>query len=155
VITMTVTLRQLSEQASIVVLDHLELEASIPIVNGPQAQGDLIVVPEHYARGVTVPTYAVWREVPASGIELLRGAAGGNTHSLVSDRGACEWTTTVADDTGLALGVLRASAPAYLIHAEHGATGIAPGRYLVRRQRQAGAVRDWSPGFRSIEFVAD
>jgi hypothetical protein len=43
----------------------------------------------------------------------------------------------------------------FLIHAEHGATGIAAGTYLIRRQRRAGAVHNWSPGFRSIEFVAD
>ena len=151
---MTVTLRVLAAQASIAVLDHLELEASIPVVDGPQAQGDLIVLPERYVPGVTVSRYASWREVPASGIELLRGAAGGNTHTLVADRGTCEWAGTVVDRSGLAIGMLRASAPVYLIHAEHGATGIAAGTYLVRRQRQAGAGR-WVPGFRSVEFVSD
>lgn len=152
---MTVTLRQLAEQASIPVLDHLELEARIPLVGGLQAQGDLIVIPERYAHNASVPMYAVWLEVPASGVELLRGAAGGNTHTLVADPGACEWTTTVIDRSGLALGMLRTSSPAYLIHAEHGATGFEPGTYLVRRQRQANTARRWSPGYRSIELVAD
>jgi hypothetical protein len=27
---------------------------------------------------------------------------------------------------------------AYLIHPEHGATGIAPGTYVIRRQRERG-----------------
>jgi hypothetical protein len=152
---MTVTLRQLANQASIAVLDHLELEAGIPVLDGLQAQGDLMVIPERYARDITVPPYASWREVPPTGIELLRGVAGGNTHTLVADPGTCEWTTTVIDHSRLALGVLRASAPVYLVHAEHGATGIAAGTYAVRRQRQATAAVTWGPRYRSIEFVAD
>jgi hypothetical protein len=152
---MSVTLRELAKQASISVLDHLELEARIPVLDGLQAQGDLIVIPERYADRVSVPAYATWRAVPATGIELLRGAAGGNTHSLVADPGGGTWTTAVIDRTGLAVGMLRASAPAYLIHAEHGATGIAPGTYLFRRQRQATTTHNWGPGFRSVELVAD
>lgn len=151
---MTVTLRQLANQASIAVLDHLELEATIPIVDGPQAQGDLLVLPGQYVQSVTVPVSGAWREVPPSGVELLRGAAGGNTHTLVADPGVCEWTSSVLDDSGLAIGMLRASAPVYLIHAEHGATGIAAGTYVIRRQREAGTGR-WEPGYRSIRLVAD
>jgi hypothetical protein len=152
---MTVTLRQLAIQASIAVLDHLELEAGIPVVDGLQAQGDLIVIPERYAHDTTVPPHAAWREVPPSGIELLRGGAGGNTHTLVADPGTCEWTATLVDRSRLALGMLRASAPVYLIHAEHGATGIAAGTYAVRRQRQASAAHTSGPRFLSIEYVAD
>lgn len=38
-------------------------------------------------------------------------------------------------------------AAAYLIHPEHGGTGIAPGRYLVRRQRERAASRQgWRGG---------
>ncbi|WP_019632010.1 hypothetical protein [Actinomadura atramentaria] len=95
----------------------------------------------------------VWRRVPPSGIELLRGGAGGNAHTLTAEPGACEWTTAVHDRTGLALGVLRASAPVYLIHAEHGASGIAPGEYAVRRQWER-VSRPASGGFR-YEFGAD
>jgi hypothetical protein len=152
---MSVTLRQLAEHASITVLDQLELEAILPVLDGLQAQGDLIVIPERYARDVTVPVYAAWREVPANGLDLLRGEAGGNTHTLVANPGTCEWATTIVDRTGLALGMLRASAPAYLIHAEHGGTGIAPGTYLVRRQRQASSAHIRTPGYRSIELVRD
>jgi hypothetical protein len=42
----------------------------------------------------------------------------------------------------------------YLIHAEHGATGIAAGTYVIRRQREAGSGRG-EPGYRSIRLVAD
>jgi len=36
----------------------------------------------------------------------------------------------------LTLGAVDTSVVAYLIHPEHGATGIAPGRYVIRRQRE-------------------
>jgi hypothetical protein len=77
-----------------------------------------------------------WHEVPSTGIELLRSAAGGNPHTLVADPGTCQWTTSVDDPTRLALGVLTATRAAYLIHPEHGGAGIAPGTYLIRRQRE-------------------
>lgn len=67
---------------------------------------------------------------------MLRGGAGGNPHTLVADPGACRWTTGVRDNTGLALGVLAATGVAYLVHPEHGGSGIAPGTYVIRRQRE-------------------
>ncbi|GGN70583.1 hypothetical protein GCM10011579_045990 [Streptomyces albiflavescens] len=46
--------------------------------------------------------------------------------------------------------MIDASAVAYLIHPERGGTGIAPGRYLVRRQRERDAERGAWPGNRMI-----
>ncbi|REE95841.1 hypothetical protein [Thermomonospora umbrina] len=135
---MSVTLAHLTELTGLDVLDHLERETTVPIVDGLQAQGDLIVVPLGLIPEVTVTTYARWRTVPGTGLELLRSASGGNPHTLVADHGTCAWTTELRDPTGLALGVLRTSAPAYLIHPEHGGSGIAPGHYVVRRQREGG-----------------
>jgi hypothetical protein len=37
--------------------------------------------------------------------------------------------------------MIDTSAVAYLIHPEHGGTGIAPGRYAVRRQRERSTER--------------
>jgi hypothetical protein len=51
----------------------------------------------------------------------------------------CSWTTAVRDRTGLAVAVFDNRTPAYLIHPEHGGTGVAPGRWLVRRQQERGA----------------
>lgn len=36
----------------------------------------------------------------------------------------------------LAIGLFEATAPVYLLHPEHGASGCAPGSYVVRRQRE-------------------
>ncbi|MFI9775397.1 hypothetical protein ACIHCV_11845 [Streptomyces sp. NPDC051956] len=87
------------------------------------------------------------RPLSAAGIELLRSAAGGNPHALVADEGVRRWTARVVDPTGLALGMIENTAAACLIHPEHGGTGIAPGRYLVRRQRERAASRQgWRGG---------
>ncbi|MFE9645829.1 hypothetical protein ACFYO0_17340 [Streptomyces sp. NPDC006365] len=134
---MTMTLAELTDLTGLDVLDHLERQVTIPVVDGLQAQGDLIVIPYAFIEhGVSTHEYTRWQDVPAAGIELLRSAAGGNPHSLVADPGTCRFTGDLRDPTGLALGMIDTSAVAYLIHPEHGGTGIAPGRYVVRRQRE-------------------
>ena len=116
------TLADLTSRTGLDVLSHLEREAAIPVIEGLQAQGDLIVVPFADLTEVMIVPDAYWREVPGSGIDVLRGGAGGNPHTLVADPGACRWTTGVA----------------YLVHPEHGGSGIAPGTYVIRRQRERG-----------------
>ncbi|MER7199723.1 hypothetical protein [Streptomyces sp. CB01635] len=142
------TLADLTARTGLDVLDHLEREVTIPVVDGLQAQGDLIVIPYAFvARHLREPWRSDWQRVPAAGIELLRSAAGGHPHTLVADEGVCRWTARVVDATGLALGMIENTAVAYLIHPEHGGTGIAPGRYLVRRQRERAASRQgWRGG---------
>lgn len=149
---MTLTLAELTARTGLDVLDHVEREVTIPIVAGLQAQGDLIVIPiAMVADQVVLPAAAGWPPVPAAGVELLRGAGGGNPHTLVADAGTCLWTTEIRDGELLALGALRTTAPAYLIHPEHGGTGIAPGTYLVRRQRERSTQR--GPG--ATQLIAD
>jgi hypothetical protein len=98
---------------------------------------------------------AGWREVPPSGVELLRAANGGNPHTLVGEHFTCQWNPWVWDGTNLAIGMLRNTRTAYLIHREHGATGIAPGTWVVRRQRERSTARNaWSSSSRDV-LVAD
>src|SRR3984885_15571026 len=95
--TKTLTLSDLTARTGLDVLDHLELEVTIPVVAGIQAQGDLIVIPASMLETVTLSPYAHWQQVPPAGIELLRSMAGGNPHTLVADAGGCRWTTGVRD----------------------------------------------------------
>jgi hypothetical protein len=134
---MTMTLADLAAQTGMAVLDHLERSMAIPVVDGLQAQGDLIVVPHAVlADRVRVFPAAHWTPVPPQGVELLRGVAGGHPHTLVADPRTCRWTAMVTDPDRLTLGVFEATAVVYLLHPEHGATGCAPGTYVVRRQRE-------------------
>jgi hypothetical protein len=155
--TMEQTLASLSRQTGVAVLDHLERSMRIPAVDGLQAQGDLIVIPLDAVAPAVRPAPdeprfgapSPWRDVPPEGVELLRAEAGGNTHTLVAEPGTCRWTGNVVDDTRLAIGVFEASEVVYLLHPEHGASGCAPGTYVVRRQREHDRRRG------GARFVAD
>ncbi|MEO3886907.1 hypothetical protein [Nonomuraea sp. B5E05] len=134
---MNVTLASLTRRTGLTVLDHLEQSVRIPVVDGLQAQGDLIVIPLAMVAGsVRARPGAEWEPVPSAGAELLRGEAGGNPHTLVADPGTCLWTDQVLDSDRLAIGMFQARATVYLLHPEHGGTGCAPGTYVVRRQRE-------------------
>ncbi|TDD76652.1 hypothetical protein [Actinomadura rubrisoli] len=134
---MNMTLASLTQRTGRAVLDHLERSVAIPVVDGLQAQGDLIVIPLAVVAPVVRPLPSPsWRDVPPEGIELLRGEAGGNPHTLVAEPGTCRWTAGVEDFDRLALGLFETTAVAYLLHPEHGATGCPPGTYVVRRQRE-------------------
>jgi hypothetical protein len=132
----TMTLADLTAYSGLDVFDYLDKQMSIPVVDGLQAQGDLIVVPAAVLPMVGSLADSRPEPVPGTGIELLRSAAGGNPHSLVAEVGHCTWTSRVRDPRGLALGIVDTRVIAYLIHPEHGATGIAPGRYVIGRQQE-------------------
>ncbi len=130
-------LADLTNETGLVVDLHLMLDLVIPIHDGFQAQGDVMVAPAQELAGrVVVDEDADWEEVGPGGVELLRGGTGGNAHTLVADPGTCVWTADVTDADGLAIAVVDAMAPVYLLHREHGGTGIAAGTYVVARQRE-------------------
>jgi hypothetical protein len=134
---MTVELAELLDRTGIDALEHLERQVTVPVVDGIQAQGDLIVIPSALI-GTVVVSERWWRELPPEGVELVRGVAGNNPHTLVADAGTCRWTAALRDPLGLGIAVFENTAPAYLVHPEHGGSGVAPGRWLVRRQQERG-----------------
>jgi hypothetical protein len=121
------TLQDAITQFGVDVDPHLDRQASIPVHSGLQAQGDVIVVPHTGAAAVDL--------VPQHGIAVVRGETGGNTHLLLAD-GPVFYTDNL--DTELTLGVVTvpAGSVAYLAHPEHAYSGIAPGTYELRRQRE-------------------
>ena len=160
----TLTLADLTARTGLDVLGHLEREVTIPVIDGIQAQGDLLVVPIAFLaaeprRDVSIVGSARWHEVPAAGVEVLRAGTGGNPHTLVADPGTCRWTTGVDDPQRLALGALSTTGVAYLIHPEHGGSGIAPGTYVIRRQRERSGLTRRPSGFphagNPIHYVVD
>jgi hypothetical protein len=117
--------------------EHLVADAEVPVLTGPQAQGDLLVVPADPPDGLQ------WCPVPKQGVKVVHGEATGNTHWLHGGFGATgvrwAWPDPSADDL-LVAGYLAVPAgeSALLIHTdEHGANGIGPGRFAVRRKREA------------------
>ena len=129
----TQTLGRLLSAHDFQVLEHLERDADVPVLDGLQAQGDLLVVPgAHKVQGNHRDGSC---DVPAAGVAVIEATGGGHEHRLfASEPGTAFWFPAAGG--GQALGVLEVIEPAYLLHPEHGATGIAPGRYELRRQRE-------------------
>ena len=125
------TLAEVMSPHGVEIPKHLEEQAEVPLISGVQRQGDVIVVPMRHGEIAGLET------VRSEGVPVVRGEAGGNTHLLVAD-GAVSFAPAPSTRGGLALGSLAVEkdAAAYLIHPEHGATGIAPGSYRISRQRE-------------------
>lgn len=124
------TLAETIDRFGVDVHDHLDRDALVPINAGVQRQGDVLVLPA--TRDAQTP-------VPAAGVPVVRGESGGNTHLLLADGPVrFDLDPTAADPSQLRLGALTVpeGSVAYLAHPEHAYTGIAPGCYEIRRQRE-------------------
>lgn len=123
------TLATLIERHGIDVDEHLDRELTVPVLTGLQRQGDVIVIPRTGAEAKS--------KVTKSGTPVVRGEAGGNTHAIVAD-GDVRCDVRQADATNLTLATLTVAegATAYLAHPEHAYSGIGPGTYEIRRQRE-------------------
>ena len=131
---MITTLGDLTVRHGFEVLEHLEAEAEVPVLKGLQAQGDLFIIPVSREGAEVYRAGNSGGKVPAQGIAVIEAANGGHEHRLFAGvPGIAFWTGLGA---GQDIGVLECIEPAYLIHPEHGATGVAPGSYLLRRQRE-------------------
>lgn len=127
---MTATYGDILDAHNVTIPEHLERQAAIPVLTGLQVQGDVAVIPQR-------PSMKKGSLVPATGVAVVRGESGGNTHLLVTD-GAVTWAPVEGRATGLDLGVVDVpvGATAFLLHSEHGANAMGPGSYLIRRQRE-------------------
>lgn len=127
---MTTTYAELLGAHNVEVPAHLEAEAEIPVLAGMQRQGDVLVIPMRAAK------VAGQQPVPADGVPVVRGEAGGNTHLLVAAGPGVMWASRTATAGNPDLGTLTVpeGSSAYLLHPEHGGQGIAPGDYIMRRQ---------------------
>lgn len=124
------TVQEAIDRHGVDVLDYLDREATIPVLDGLQFQGDVAVVPVKDAAPAKTP-------VSAKGVAVVRGESGGNTHMLVAD-GPVFFDAREADVRNLSLGTLTVptGSTAFLAHPEHAYSGIAPGTYELRRQRE-------------------
>jgi hypothetical protein len=127
--TSTATIGQLVAAHGFDVLDHLDRDVTVPVLDGLQVQGDLIIVPVEGFRNVSGKT------VPAAGIAVIAPVGSGHEHRLFAgEPGTAVFVPDMSN--GQAIGVLECTAPAYIAHPEHAYAGIAPGRYELRRQRE-------------------
>lgn len=107
-------------------------ELEVPILTGPQRQGDVFILPvtaSHAGQPIGTAVTVVRAETNSS-----------NTHTLHGD-GA--WEPNARAGTDLVQGWLTVpgGGEAFLIHSEeHNAVGIGAGTYEVRRQREYAGV---------------
>jgi hypothetical protein len=124
------TLAEVTGRHGFEVLEHLETDLEVPVLDGMQAQGDLFVVP--LGRDAARDAGDL---VPAAGIAVIAAVGGGHEHRLFAGAPGTAWFRQ-RGGSGQDIGVLECTEPAYLLHPEHGATGVAPGAYVLRRQRE-------------------
>lgn len=112
-------------------IEHLDLE--VPILTGPQAQGDVLILPVAAVEEIGSP-------IPATGVTVVSGeTTGGNAHILHTLDGESFWRAASDADQDLTQGWLTVpdGASATMLHTEeHNVIGIAPGAYEIRRQRE-------------------
>jgi hypothetical protein len=128
------TLGQITQVHDFQVLEHLEADLEVPALEGLQAQGDLFIVPAQAQDLKGFPGQA-GGEVPAAGIAVIAAVGAGHEHRLFAGSPGTAWWRSL-DSGGQDIGILENTAPAYVLHPEHGAAGIAPGWYVLRRQRE-------------------
>ena len=124
-------------RANITVPDELIADITVPVLTGPQRQGDVGVFPRAAASTLEL---ADFERVPAAGVAVVSGeTTGGNTHLLQPDTPDSNIMFRRTAQGGVSLGVLHVpdGAVAWLIHTdEHGANGIGPGCYLLNGKRE-------------------
>ena len=101
-------------------------DLTVPVLDCLQVQGDVAVIP-------TRPSAKPGTRVSPAGIPVVRGENGGNTHLLVGD---AVWAESTAGGADLGVLTVPVGGTAWLLHPEHGANGIGPGCFLLRRQRE-------------------
>lgn len=111
-------------------------DLDIPVLTGPQCQGDVSICPLHLYG--SKPRFAEPQPVTTVGVEVIRGGAMNNAHTLRTLDAGVTWRPVVFEGEGVALGLLTVleGAQCFLEHPEHGFNGIGAGSYVVGRQRE-------------------
>jgi hypothetical protein len=124
------TTTEMIEATGVDVVTAQDVDIDIPVLDGVQRQGDVIVLPRI---GILATT-----PVPAGGTPVVRGENGGNTHAIYAADGPvfCDVSQSSVRDLKVAVLTVPDGSTAYLGHPEHGYQGFAPGSYEIRRQRE-------------------
>lgn len=129
----TTTFSEVLGAHNITIPDDTLAELEVPVLSGPQRQGDVGIFPRE---PMTPGERALAVDVPAAGVQVVVGEATGNTHLLHAE-GTVRWLPKGGG--GVLLGVIEVAegSTGYLIHTdEHGANGLAPGCYRVHGKRE-------------------
>jgi hypothetical protein len=118
------------------VADELLATIDVPVLCGPQRQGDVLIIPRPKLGKAERATMTV---VGREGVPVVRGEATGNTHLLDAVEGTVLWAPATPVPRDVRLGVLHIEpgAVAHLLHTgEHGCNAIGPGTYVLHGKRE-------------------
>lgn len=121
----------------ITIPDHLIADAEVPVLTGPQRQGDLMIVPIDSTTADLAP-------VPVKGVQVVTGEATGNTHWLDAGPDSpgvrfarVEGTPHASSPLTLVVVQVPAGQTAHLTHTdEHGSNAMGPGLYAIHGKRE-------------------
>jgi hypothetical protein len=142
-------LRELISRHGIDVGAHLDRDADIPVLTGPQAQGDIAIRPVRPARlGLAGSRFRgrvgsrrrapAITPIPPRGVVVATGQEG-HEHRLLPGPARFDLAEPAADQLLIGVLTVPAGAEAYLAHDQHGYLGIGPGTYEI------GGQREWTP----------
>lgn len=133
----TMTLSAALARHNITAADQALAEIDVPVLTGPQRQGDVGIFPRPH---LGTAERSTMRPVGREGVAVVRGESGGNTHLLDAVEGVVLWAPNPnAGPNDLTLGVLHVEdgAVAHLLHTdEHGCNAIGPGTYRLTGKRE-------------------
>lgn len=129
----TLTYAETLGKHGITLPDELIADLEVPVLSGPQAQGDVGIWP---CGRVGLAERASFSPVPAAGLAIVQG---GNAHILDAYLGEVLWKPVTARSGDVTVGILHIpdGAVAYLTHTEeHTSSGIGPGTYRFTGKRE-------------------
>jgi hypothetical protein len=110
-------------------LDHLLDDAEIPVLTGPNAQGDVSWYP------VRSGQVAGLKEIPVEGVVIVEGQ-NGHPHVLFNYEGTCLFKPDTNRGQGIGTVVVPEGAVLGLGHNEHGYHMIGAETYVFNRARE-------------------
>lgn len=124
------TIELLKNQFPVGDLEHLMSDAEIPVLTGPNSQGDLSWYPINTDKKI-----ADLEAIPANGKVVLEGN-NGHPHTLFSMTGEC--FISISPSQGQLLGTVVIPEGSVLLvgHNEHGYNAVGAGTYLFNRSRE-------------------
>lgn len=137
--TTTLTLGEALARHNITVADELLADIEVPVLTGPQRQGDILILPRPPIGNAELDSMT---PVGREGVAVVRGEATGNTHLLDAVEGTVLWRPHNRTGGDVLLGVLHVGqgSIANLLHTdEHGANAIGPGTYVLHGKREQAA----------------
>ena len=134
--TSTMTLSEALARHDITAADLALADIEVPVLCGPQRQGDILITPRAPLGKAELATMTA---CDRAGVAVVRGEATGNTHLLDAVEGTVLWQAHDGATGDLLLGVLHVEegSVANLLHTdEHGCNAIGPGTYTLHGKRE-------------------